>query len=50
MPVTGVESMMTRAGLRYTRDFLTPRICSLFKSAAMEKLMSFRTKIYTVML
>ena len=45
-----VESLVTRAGLRYTRDYLTPGICSLIKPAAMEKLMSFRTKIHTVML
>ena len=35
---------MTRAGLRYTRDYLTPGICSLIKPAAMEKLISFRAK------
>ena len=33
--------MVTRAGLRYTRDSLTPGICSLIKPAAMEKLISF---------
>ena len=50
VPVIGVESMVTRAGLRYT-DYLTPGICSLIKPAAMEKLMSsFRAKIHTVML
>ena len=42
--------MVTRAGLRYTRDYLTSGICSLIKPAAMEKLMSFRAKIHTVML
>ena len=46
----GVESMVTRTGLRYTRDYLTPGICSLIKPAAMEKLISFRAKIHTVML
>ena len=50
VPVIGVESMVTRAGLRYTRDYLTTVICSLIKPAAMEKIMSFRTKIHTVML
>ena len=47
MPVIGVESMVTRAGLRYTRDYLAPGICSLIKPAAMEKLMSFRAKIHS---
>ena len=37
VPVIGVESMVTRTGLRYTRDYLTPGICSLMKSAAIEK-------------
>ena len=50
MPVIGVESVVTHAGLRYTRDYLTPGICSLIKPAAMEKAMSFRAKIHTVML
>ena len=50
VPVIGVESMVTRAGLRYTRDYLTPGICSLIKPAATEKMMSFRAKIHTVML
>ena len=50
MPVIGVESMVTRAGLRYTREYLTPGICSLIKPVAMEKLMLFRAKIHTVML
>ena len=48
VPVIGVESMVTRAGLRYTRDYLTPGICRLIKPAAMEKMMSFRAKIHTV--
>ena len=39
-----------RAGLCYTRDYLTSGICSLIKPAAMEKMMSFHTKIHTVML
>ena len=33
------ESMVTRARPSYTRDFLTPGICSLIKPAAMVKLM-----------
>ena len=43
----GVESMVTRAGLRYTRDYLTPGICSIIKPAAMGKLMSFHAKIHS---
>ena len=31
------KNMVTRTGLRYTRDYLTPGICSLFKPAALEK-------------
>ena len=50
VPMIGVESMVTHAGLRYTRDYLTPGICNLIKPAAMEKLMSFGAKIHTVML
>ena len=42
--------MVTRASLHYTRDYLTPGICSLFNLAAVEKLMSFRATIHTVML
>ena len=38
----GMESMVTRTGLRYTQDYLKLGICSLIKPAAMEKLMSFR--------
>ena len=37
VPVFGIESMVTRDGLRYTWDNLTPVICSLIKPAAMEK-------------
>ena len=50
VPVIGVESMVTHAGLRYRRAYLTPGICSLIKHAAMGKLMSFGAKIITVML
>ena len=32
-----MESVVTRARLRDTRDYLTPSICSLIKPAAMEK-------------
>ena len=38
---------MTRAGLRYTRGYLTPGICSLIKPTAMERLMSFAPKIHS---
>ena len=48
--VIGMESMVTRACLRYTQDFLTPGIYSLIKPAARDKLMPFPTKIDTVML
>ena len=37
--VIAIESMVTRARPSYTRDFLTPGICSLIKPAAMVKLM-----------
>ena len=39
VPVITIESMVTRARPRYTRDFLTQGICSLIKPAAMVKLM-----------
>ena len=39
VPVITIESMVTRARPSYTRDFLTPGICSLIKPAAMVKLM-----------
>ena len=35
-----MESMVSRACLRYTRAFFTPGICNLIKLAAMETLMS----------
>ena len=50
VPVIGMEGMVTRACLRYTWDYLTLGICSLFKLAAMEKLISFSAKIHIVML
>ena len=31
----GIESMVTRARLRYTRDYLTLGICDLIKPAVM---------------
>ena len=49
-PVIGAESMVTRARLRYTRDYLTPGICSVIKPAAMDKLMPFPAKLHRVML
>ena len=36
VPVFGIKSMVIRVRLRYTRDYLTPGICSLIKPAAME--------------
>ena len=39
VPVIAIESMVTHAHPSYTRDFLTPGICSLIKPAAMVKLM-----------
>ena len=39
VPVITIESMVKRARPSYTRDFLTPGICSLIKPAAMVKLM-----------
>ena len=48
VPLIGLASMVTRAELLYTRDYLTPGICSLIKPATMENLMSFLAKIYTV--
>ena len=37
MSLIGVESMVPRAGLRYTRAYLTPGICSQIKPTAMEQ-------------
>ena len=48
--VIHMESMPTRARLRYTRNYLTPGISSPIEPAAMEKMMSFPTQIHTVML
>ena len=39
VPVIVIESMVTRARPSYTRDFLTPGICSLINPAAWVKLM-----------
>ena len=50
VPVIGMESMVTRARLCYTWDYLPPGINSLIKPDAMAKLISFPTKIITVML
>ena len=50
VPVIAIESMAIRARPSYTRDFLTPGICSLIKPAAMVKLMQFPAKIHTVIL
>ena len=45
-----MENMMTRACLRYTRDYLTPDMYSLIKPADMDNLMPYPAQIYTVML
>ena len=50
MPVIVIESMVTRVRLRYTRDYLTPGICSLIKPGAMENFIPFPANIQTVML
>ena len=50
MSVIGMESMVTRARLRYTRDYLAPGMCSLIKPAAIETLTQFPAKIKTVVL
>ena len=50
VPVIGMEGMVPRARLRYTRSYLTPGICSLIKHAVMEKLMPFSAEIPTVVL
>ena len=49
-PVFGMSGMVPRARLLCTRDKLTPGIYATIKPAAMEKSMSFRTKINTVVL
>ena len=49
VPLIGMESMVTRARLRYTRDYLTSGICSLINPIATETLMLFTTKIHAVM-
>ena len=50
LPMIGMESMVTRSTLGYTQDNLPLGICSLIKSTAMAKLISFPAKIITVML
>ena len=48
----GIESIVTGAPLRYTQNYLTPDIkitSRLIKYAAMEEIMIFLTKIYTLM-
>ena len=47
--VIGMGSMVIHARLHYTRDYLPPGICNLIKPAALAKLISFPTKITTVM-
>ena len=45
----GMDGMMSRATLPYTRDDMTPGIRILIKLAAMGMLMLFPAKIHTVM-
>ena len=45
VPVTGMETIVTRTRLHYIRDNLVPGICSRYKPAVMEKNMSFPAKI-----
>ena len=47
-PLTGMVGMVSSPRLRHTRDYLTPVLCSSTVSSAMEKSMSFPTKICTV--
>ena len=44
MPVIGIDGLMTRARLCYTREYLPPDICRLINPAAMAKLMPFPAK------
>ena len=48
--VIGMESMVPRDRLSYTRDYLPPGICSLIKPTAMAKFISFPAKTIAVML
>ena len=48
--VIAIESMVTRARLRYTRDHLTSGICSLIKPAALAKFMQISAIINTFVL
>ena len=50
VPVIGIDGKMTCARLHYTQDYFTPGIGHVMKRVAMEKWMSFPTKIHTVML
>ena len=50
VPVTGMESTLTRTSLRYTRDNMPTGICSLVKPATLAKLNSYPIKIIAVML
>ena len=50
VPVIGMKSIVTRARLRDTHDYLPSGICSLINPAAMAKLISFSAQIPTVML
>ena len=50
VPVPGMEGMVTPACLHHTRNYITPDICSLIKPTAMEKIMSFPTKMHALVL
>ena len=45
VPVIGMASMVTSARVRCTQDYLTTNIFRIIKPAAMEKFMSFTSKI-----
>ena len=47
--VIGIEGMVSRTRFLYTRDYLMPGMCSVIKSTAMEKLLSFPGHIRAVM-
>ena len=47
MPVIGVDVMVSRNRLSYTRNYLMSSICSLIKPADIEKLISFPAKIHS---
>ena len=50
VPAFGMDDTVPRPRLHYTKYYLTPGICSLIKTTAIESMMSFRGLINTVML